>query len=104
MWFGSVQVPGVVPLVQPTPPTLPAALSQPPEYQAQSTPFAVSRSPMVGAVCGGSCRAAGGPGANGCTAGWGGVTAEAPPTGPGGGGGAPGVTLRVPSRVAGWGR
>jgi hypothetical protein len=61
----SPQVPGVVPFVQPGPPTLPAALSQPPAYQAQSTPLAESRSPMVGVVSGGSLRASAVPGANG---------------------------------------
>ena len=68
--FGSVHLPGVVPLVQPAPPTLPAALSQPPEYQAQSMPLSDSRLPMVGLVSGGSCRAAAVPGANGWYVGW----------------------------------
>jgi hypothetical protein len=52
-----VHVPGVVPFVQPGPPTSPLAFDQPPEYQAQSTPLALSRSPIVGAVCGGSLSA-----------------------------------------------
>src|SRR2546423_5303298 len=91
MCCGSVQVPGVLPLVQPAPPTLPAALSQPPEYQAQSTPLAESRSPIVAPVCGGSCLVARGPRANGWDVGWVVVTARAPQTVPaGGGGGAPG--------------
>ena len=62
--FGSVQVPGVLPLVQPGAPTSPLAFDQPPEYQAQSMPRWLSRSPMVGGVCGGSLRA-GRPGAYG---------------------------------------
>ena len=43
-------------------PTSPSAFDQPPEYQAQSTPFALRRSPIVGAVCGGSLRASRGAG------------------------------------------
>ena len=51
--FGSEQV-GPVPFVQPAPPMMPAAFDQPPAYQAQSIPFALSSSPMVLPVCGGS--------------------------------------------------
>ena len=53
------------PFVQPGAPTSPSAFDQPPEYQAQSTPAALSRSPMVGAVCGGSRLASAVPGAYG---------------------------------------
>src|SRR4029453_8282160 len=65
---GWVQVPGVVPLVQPRPPTLPAALSQPPLYQAQGTPASDSSSPMFFAAEVSSTRrrrASGVPGAYG---------------------------------------
>src|SRR5439155_26971822 len=100
--FGSAKVPGVVPYVQPAPATLPAALSQPPAYQAQSTPSADSRSPMVGAVCAGSCRAAGVPGWKGWNAGWMVFTAKSPQTVPGGGVGAPAGTAQEPSGFAAW--
>jgi hypothetical protein len=53
MAFGSLQV-GPVPFVQPGAPTSPLAFDQPPEYQAQLTPRALRRSPIVGAVCGAS--------------------------------------------------
>ena len=53
---------GPVPFVQPGAPTSPSALDQPPEYQAQSTPFALSRSPIVGAVWAGSRRLSAVPG------------------------------------------
>ena len=53
---------GAVPFVQPGAPMSPSAFDQPPEYQAQSTPFALRRSPIVGAVCGGSLRASAVPG------------------------------------------
>ncbi len=43
---------GPVPFVQPGPPMLPFAFDQPPAYQAQSMCAALSRSPIVGAVCG----------------------------------------------------
>ena len=43
---------------------LPAtAASQPPAYQAQSTPAALSRSPIVGASCGGTSHSGAAPGA-----------------------------------------
>jgi len=63
-------VPRVLPFVQPGPPTSPFAFDQPPEYQAQSTPRWLSRLPIVGAVCGGSCFAGEVPGANGWYGGW----------------------------------
>jgi hypothetical protein len=47
-----MHVPSVVPFVQPGPPRLPFAFGQPPEYQAQSMPFTVKRSPIVGFVRG----------------------------------------------------
>jgi len=56
---------GAVPFVQPGAPTSPLAFDHPPEYQAQSTPASDSRSPIVGAVCGGSRRASAVPGAYG---------------------------------------
>jgi hypothetical protein len=56
--FGSEHA-GPVPFVHPGALTSPLAFDQPPEYQAQSTPLALSRSPMVGAVCGGSLSAVG---------------------------------------------
>ena len=43
-----------MPFVQPGAPMSPSAFDQPPEYQAQLTPAAVSSSPIVVAVCGGS--------------------------------------------------
>jgi hypothetical protein len=59
--FGSEHPVGVAdgptPFVQPGAPTSPLAFDQPPEYQAQSTPFAVIRSPIVGFVCAGSLGA-----------------------------------------------
>ena len=58
--FGSLHV-GPKPFVQPGPPMLPAALSQPPAYQAQLTPASLIRSPMfrstVRSSVGGSTRA-----------------------------------------------
>src|SRR3954447_26549584 len=42
-----------VPFVHPGPFTSPLAFDQPPEYHAQSTCAALSRSPMVAPVCGG---------------------------------------------------
>ena len=54
---------GALPFVQPGAPTSPSALDQPPEYQAQSMPLALRRSPIVGAVCGGSRLASAVPGA-----------------------------------------
>ena len=60
--FVAVGAAGPVPFVQPGASTSPSAFDQPPEYQAQSTPFALSRSPIVGAVCGGSLRASAVPG------------------------------------------
>jgi hypothetical protein len=57
--FVSVQVPGVVPFVQPGAPTSPLAFDHPPEYQAQPIPFPLRRSPIVGAVCGDSFVAVG---------------------------------------------
>ena len=53
--FVAVGAAGAVPFVHPGALTSPSAFDQPPEYQAQSTPFALRRSPMVGAVWGGSC-------------------------------------------------
>jgi len=41
-----VQVPGVVPFVQPGPPTSPSAFDQPPLYHAQSMPLSLSRLPI----------------------------------------------------------
>jgi hypothetical protein len=61
---GSEQA-GPAPLVQPGASMSPLALDQPPEYQAQSIPAPLRRSPMVGAVCGGSRRDSGVPGAYG---------------------------------------
>ena len=52
--FGSAHTPGTVPFVHPGAPTSPSAFDQPPEYQAQLTPAAVNRSPIVAPVCGGS--------------------------------------------------
>ena len=52
-----------LPLVQPGLPTAPLAFDQPPEYQAQSTFFALRRSPIVGCVCGGQAAVVGGAGA-----------------------------------------
>jgi len=56
--FGSEHV-VPVPFVQPGPVVMPAALSQPPEYQAQSTPLADRRSPIVSYVWVGSAGANG---------------------------------------------
>src|SRR4051794_6903769 len=53
MAFGSEHF-GPPPFVQPGPLTTPAAFDQPPAYHAQSTPCAVSRSPIVACVCSGS--------------------------------------------------
>ena len=65
--FGFVGVASacLVPFVQPGSPTSPFALDQPPEYQAQLTCASLSRSPMVGCVCGGSRFAWDVPGAYG---------------------------------------
>src|SRR3954447_5403586 len=74
MTFGSVQF-GPAPFVQPGAFTSPAAFDQPREYHAQSTFAAVSRSPIVGAVCGGSLA----PNVpNGCTVGCIVFTAKSP--------------------------
>ena len=51
--FGSVHA-GPWPFVQPDSSTSPFAFDQPPPYQPQSTFAALSRSPIVGCVCGGS--------------------------------------------------
>ena len=59
-----------MPFVQPGAPTSPFAFDQPPEYQAQLTCAALSRSPIVACVCGGSRRVAGVPGAYGWYDGW----------------------------------
>ena len=58
--------------------TSPSAFDQPPEYHAQSTPLALRRSPIVGAVCGGSLRASAVPGGNGWYGGWIVLTAKSP--------------------------
>src|SRR4051794_4089699 len=74
MTFGSEQF-GPAPFVQPGALTSPAAFDQPPEYHAQSTFAADRRSPIVGAVCGGSFA----PKApNGCTDGCIVFTAKSP--------------------------
>src|SRR5215813_6241578 len=80
LWFGSVQA--SVPLVQPDAPTSPLAFDQPPEYQAQSTFLADSRSPIVGLVSGGSRRASAVFGANGWKNGCVVLTAKSPHTTP----------------------
>jgi hypothetical protein len=59
--FGSVQL-GPSPFVQPGPPITPAAFDQPPEYQAQLTPLALSSSPMFVFVSGGRRLASAVPG------------------------------------------
>ena len=59
---GSLQAVSV-PFVHPGAPTSPLAFDQPPEYQAQSMPCSLSRSPIVAPFCGGSRRAAAVPGA-----------------------------------------
>jgi hypothetical protein len=59
--FGSEQV-GPLPFVHPGAPTSPSAFDQPPEYHAQSMSAPLRRSPIVGAVCGGSRLAWGVPG------------------------------------------
>src|SRR5262249_61497052 len=76
----------VTPLVQPGPsgcsgsrPLLPAALSQPPEYQAQLTPRSDRALPILSLVSGGSRRAVGGAGGDGWGDGWVGVDPGAPP-------------------------
>jgi hypothetical protein len=61
MVFGSEQI-GPAPFVQPGAFLSPSALDEPPEYQAQSTPGALSRSPIVGWLCGGSRFASAVPG------------------------------------------
>ena len=98
---GSVQVPGVLPLVQPGALTLPSALYQPPEYQAQVDVGADSRSPMVGAVCGGSRLASGVPGANGWYVGWIVFTEQSPHTVPAAAWARPGGSA-APSGLAAW--
>ena len=63
---GSPHTPVTVPFVHPGAPTSPSAFDQPPEYHAQLTPAALSSSPIVVPVCGGSC----GLPLNGWYAGW----------------------------------
>ena len=87
--FASEQV-GPVPLVQPGAPTSPLAFDHPPEYQAQSIPLALSRSPIVGAVCAGRRRVTAVPGAYGWYGGWIVLTAKSPQAVPGGVGSRPG--------------
>ena len=84
---------GPVPFVHPGAPTSPLAFDQPPEYHAQSTPFLLSRSPIVGAVWGGSRRVTAVPGAYGWYAGWIVLTAYGPQVVPGGVGPRPGPGL-----------
>ena len=87
--FGSEQL-GPAPLVQPGASTSPLAFDHPPEYQAQSIPLALSRSPIVGAVWAGRRRVAGVPGAYGWYGGWIVLTAKSPQAVPGGVGSRPG--------------
>ena len=62
--FGAMQA-GPSPFVQPGPPITPAAFDQPPEYQAQLTPLALSSSPMLVFVSGGRRLASAVPGEKG---------------------------------------
>ena len=74
----------------------PSAFDQPPEYHAQSTPRALRRSPIVGAVWGGS-RVAGRAPAG--TRGWIVLTAKSPHASPAGCG-VSHATVSAPSRTS----
>ena len=74
---------------------MPAAFDQPPEYQAQSTLRALSRSPIVAPRWGGSRRASGVPSAYGWKVGWVVLMAKSPHGVPGTAGGQ--ATISAPS-------
>src|SRR4051794_41854329 len=81
---------GPLPFVQPGALMSPLAFDQPPEYQAQSTPAALKRSPIVRLSTGGSRLASARAGGCGRGVGGGGVAPERPHHTPARGAGRPG--------------
>ena len=92
---------GPKPFVQPGPPTLPAALSQPPAYQAQLTPASLIRSPMFRATVRSSVGGSAAPKLPcGSHVGWRVLTAQSPQASPGRVVARPQAWVTVPSTTA----